>query len=190
MPPENPPTPAEYSATGKPLNAGFWLGKNLSDCFRSGGRGRGLGGRGLGHPCESPLGNLATVRVAHPGLVLGCQIWVPKKTHFLELVPDGLVVEGLGIGQGGVWAGAYKGFACLGKGVSHILLLTGKFWRGIPDQTVWNLARTRKSQKWSQRSQEDPRPSQKILKICLGPGPSGPFLGPRWPCGGYHGINS
>ena len=85
VPPENPPTP--NSATGKPLNAGFWLGKNLSDCFRSGGRGRGLGGRGLGHPCESPLGNLATVRVAHPGLVLGCQIWVPKKDPFFGCCP-------------------------------------------------------------------------------------------------------
>ena len=91
-PPEIPPTPS--SATGKPLNAGFWLGKNLSDCFRSGGRGRRLGGRGLVHPCESPLGNLATVRVAHPGLVSGCQIWVLNKYIFLEVVPAGLLMEG------------------------------------------------------------------------------------------------
>ena len=70
VPPENPPTP--NSATGKPLHAGFWLGENLPDCLRFGGRGLGglgLGGRGLGHPCESPLGNLATVRFPHPGLV-------------------------------------------------------------------------------------------------------------------------
>ena len=39
LPPESPPTP--NSATGKPLNAGFWFGKNLSYCFRSGGRGLG-----------------------------------------------------------------------------------------------------------------------------------------------------
>ena len=70
LPLENSPAP--NSATGKPLNAGFWLWKNLSHRLRFGGRGLGglgLGGRGLGHPCESPLGNLATVRVAHPGLV-------------------------------------------------------------------------------------------------------------------------
>ena len=92
MPPANPPTPD--FATGRPsnagfcywqtlqrlvlplgnpptldcatrtrLNAGFGPGKNHSDCFR-------FGGRGLGHPCESPLGNLCTVRVAP-------QIWYP-----------------------------------------------------------------------------------------------------------------
>ena len=50
------------------------------------------------------------------------QILVPKKDPFFEVVLDGLVVGGLGIGQGGAWTGSYKGFACFGKGGSHILL--------------------------------------------------------------------
>jgi len=60
-----------------------------------------VGGKGLGHPCERPLGNLDTVRVAQPGLVSGCKISVPKKDPFFEVVHDGMVVGGLGMGQGG-----------------------------------------------------------------------------------------
>ena len=61
------------------------------------------------------------------GARFGCQIWVPKKDPFFEVVPDGLVVGGLGICQGGVWTGSYKGFACFGKGFAQSLLVTGKF---------------------------------------------------------------
>ena len=49
-----------------------------------------------------------------------------KKRSIVVVVPDGLVMGGLGIGQGGVWTGSYKGFACFGKGVSHILLRRGE----------------------------------------------------------------
>ena len=124
---------------------------------------------------------------------LDARFWYPKRSLFLDVVPDGLVVGGLGIGQGGVWTGSYKGFAGSGKGLSHILLLAGKFWRGIPDQQAQNLAQTRKSQKCSQRSQEAPGPSKKnkkkkhffgprALRALFGPtGPLGP-RGPRGPC--------
>ena len=43
------------------------------------------------------------------------------------------------------------------------------------DQKVQKLARTRKSQKCSPRSQEAPRPSRKNIKYCWAPGPEGPF---------------
>ena len=53
---------------------------------------------------------------------LDARFWCQKRTHFLEVVPDGLVMGGLGMGQGGDWTGSYKGFACFGKGVAHVLL--------------------------------------------------------------------
>ncbi len=65
--------------------------------------------------------------------------------------------------QGGVWTGSDKSFAGFGKGIPNILLIIGEFGRGdMLEQTVQNLARTRKSQKCSQRSQEAPRASQKL----------------------------
>ena len=54
-------------ATGKSAYAGFWRRKNLG----AGGAAQDLtapesGGRGLGQPCASPLGNCSTVRLAPP----------------------------------------------------------------------------------------------------------------------------
>ena len=65
LPLENPPTPG--FATGKPPTPGFGVGKSLAP----GGAAQVLtapesGGRGLGQPCASPLGNSGTVRVAPP----------------------------------------------------------------------------------------------------------------------------
>ena len=53
------------------------------------------------------------------------RFWYPKRVHVFEVVPDGLVMGGLGMGEGGWWTGSYKGFACFGQGVSHILLIMG-----------------------------------------------------------------
>ena len=48
----------------------------------------------------------------------------------ISVVSDGLVMGGLGMCQGGVWTGAYEGFAGFGKGGPHILLIGGEFGRG------------------------------------------------------------
>ena len=57
---------------------------------------------------------------------LDARFWCQNRTHFFEVVPDGLVLGGLGLGWGGGWMGSYKGFACFGQGVSHILLRRGE----------------------------------------------------------------
>ena len=49
-----------------------------------------------------------------------------KRTHLGDVVPDGLVMGGLGKGQGGVGTDSYKGFACFGQGGSHIRLKMGE----------------------------------------------------------------
>ena len=57
---------------------------------------------------------------------LDARFWCQKRTLFFEVVPDVLVMGGLGKGWGGGWMGSYKGFACFGQGVSHILLRRGE----------------------------------------------------------------
>ena len=48
-----------------------------------------------------------------------------KLIRNLKVVPDGLVLAGLGMDWGGVWAGSWKGFACFGQGGAQNLFIMG-----------------------------------------------------------------
>ena len=75
-----------------------------------------------------------------PGIALATAVLEFCKV--LDLKVKVLAKLGLGMCQGGVWTGSYKGFAGFGKGVPHILLIRGEFGRGdMLDQKVQNLAR-------------------------------------------------
>ena len=88
------------------------------------------------------------------------------------------------MGQAGVWTGSYKGVAGLGKGGSHILLLTGRFGWGDtgpesskfdPNPTIQNMF---------PKVPGGPQALPKIITCPFGPfldllGPFGPF-GPFW----------
>ena len=100
-----------------------------------------------------------------------------KGPFFLDVVPDGLVVGGLGIGQGGLWTGSYKGFAFVCKGISHILLLMGKFRRGDTEpkgSRNWPGPENPKNAPKGPRS--PPGPPKSFRTSFLGPlGPWGPL---------------
>ena len=54
-----------------------------------------------------------------------------KRDPFFGVVPDGLIMGGLGMCQGGVETGSYKGFAGFGKGIPRSFLIIPKVsWGG------------------------------------------------------------
>ena len=138
LPLENLPTAG--LATGKPSNAGFCQWKTLQRRIlppeNLSTPGIGLGQTSL--TASDLEAEALAVRVKVHWAIwlrsgsltqtwcLDARFWCQKRTHSFEVVPDGLVMGGLGMGQGGVWTGSYKGFACFGKGVSHILLRMGE----------------------------------------------------------------
>ena len=111
------------------------------------------------------------------------QIFVLTRDPFFRVVTDALVVGGLGMCQGRVWTGSYKGFAGFGKGGRHILLIGGEFGRGICRTKKFEIRPEPKRPKNVPKGPRRPPGPPKNYKsyFC----PPGPLLGPRGPRGPY-----
>ena len=165
-----PHHPAPNSATGKPLHAGFWLGKNLSDCFR-------FGGRGLGQEAseQGPWRQGAwAIRVKdhwaiwiRSGLLsqvwcLDARFWSPKRTHFSKLCLMGWSWEAWGWVS--VWFGQVltRVLHVLAKGFPRFCLewtsYEGRCW--TKKFKIWPGPNNPKNV--PRRSQEAPGPSQNL----------------------------